>query len=66
MRRATLEIRVINNTVIIYKCSNCDKHTLIDKMLLRFDECPRCHLKFKNKAKIIRGGNELYDFDRKI
>lgn len=63
MRRATLEIYVLHNGDIIYKCSNCKKYTFIDKMLLRFDTCPRCLLKFKSKAKIIRGGNELHDFN---
>lgn len=63
MKKTTLEILVIRSNVILYRCSNCKIKTPIDKKMLMFRRCPRCDLEFKNTAKIIRGGNELYDSD---
>lgn len=65
IKRAELLIFVISNNIIIYKCRHCGKEHPYDKMMVKFDRCPRCNLKWKNKARIIRS-NDLHDVKKPI
>lgn len=59
-KKTELLIFVISENIIVYKCKNCGKEYPRDKLMLRYDSCPRCDLKWKDKARIIRS-NSLDD-----
>lgn len=56
-KKTELLIFVISENIIIYKCKTCGKERPYDKFMLRYDTCPRCGLKWKDKARIIRSSS---------